>query len=84
MAVLSSRVSPGETHRDFNDRKERQFAALLDRLTVIDALALHKRLASPRPDDALARAFSGLVVERRNRLLAFIGDTRRRIALRAV
>jgi hypothetical protein len=57
---------------------ERELAAL----PIFDQRALHVRLANPRGGDLLAVRFSALRRERRDRLLAFLGDTRRRAGLR--
>ena len=53
---------------------ERELAAL----PIFDQRALHARLANPRGGDLLAARFSALPRERRDRLLAFLADTRRR------
>ena len=42
---------------------------------------LHRRLQSPQATDTLATAFQRIVAERRVRLLAFLGDPKRRSAL---
>lgn len=82
LGVIVQPLEAGETHRGHNDRKERELLAVLDRLTPIEALTLHRRLISPHPQDPLVQAFGRLVVDRRNRVIAFIADTRRRIARR--
>ncbi len=81
-ALIVRPIEPGEGHRTGNDRKERELLMLLETLTAVEALTLRRRLACSRPDDALAMAFGRLVVERRTRVLAFLDDTRRGIALR--
>ena len=49
---------------------------------VAEAEALHERLSTtPRADDRVAAQFGRLVLERRERLLAFLGDARRREAI---
>ena len=53
---------------------ERELAAL----PIFDQRALHARLANPHGGDLLAARFSALLRERRDRLLAFLADTRRR------
>ncbi|CAN5815953.1 hypothetical protein BH11MYX2_BH11MYX2_03270 [soil metagenome] len=58
--------------------KEQELTALFARLDVPESRALYERLRVPRPDDALAIAFNRLVADRRRRVLAFVGDTRRR------
>lgn len=67
--------------RDEHARKEHEIGELFARLTVIEAWTLHKRLANPSATDALATAFGRLILERRARLLAFLGDARRRAAI---
>ena len=64
-------------------RKEAELRAAFAALPVSAARALHARLANPRHGDLLATRFSGLVADRRARLLAFLGDARRREALAA-
>jgi hypothetical protein len=57
---------------------ERELAAL----PIFDQRTLHARLANPRRGDLLAARFSALLCERRDRVLAFLADTRRRACLR--
>jgi len=76
-------IEPGEMHRAGNDRKERELLALLDTLTPVQALALRRRLANGRAGDPMVAAFARLIAERRNRVLAFLDDARRRAARRA-
>jgi hypothetical protein len=78
IAIITRPIGSGEGHRLGHERKERELIALLDTLTPVEALVVRRRLAAARPDDAMAAAFSRLVVERRTRLLAFLDDTRRR------
>jgi hypothetical protein len=81
--VLARPIDPHETHRVGNDRKERELLALLATLSPVEALSLSRRIACARRDDALVCAFvERLPAERRARVIAFVADTRRRIAAR--
>jgi len=80
--VLAASTRPGETIEVGFRRKEHELGALFDQLGVVEADALHHRLASPRPDDALAALFGRMATERKTRLLAFLADARRREARR--
>jgi hypothetical protein len=80
LEILLRPVATG-TSRDEHLRKEREIGELFARLAVIEAWTLHKRLANPSASDALASAFGRLILERRARLLAFLGDARRRAAI---
>jgi hypothetical protein len=79
--LIVTPVPSTETALAGNARKEREIAEVLASLTVIEAWWLHKRLTIASPSDALVAAFGRLVVERRQRLLAFLGDARRRAAM---
>lgn len=81
--VLESPIDCCETHRAGYDRKERELLALLDGLTPVEAHELGRRLALASVNDRIVRAFSRLAADRRARVVAFIADTRRRIACRA-
>ena len=70
-----------ESSSNGHARKEREIGRLFGSLSVMEAWTLHRRLANPQSDDAAATAFGRMIVERRNRLLAFLGDPRRRAAL---
>lgn len=70
----------GATSHEAHRRKEQEIGELFATLTAIEASTLHKRLSSPSATDALALAFGRLIVERRGRLLTFLGDARRRAA----
>ncbi len=82
LAAMLRPIDPAEGHRLGHDRKERELLALLDTLSPLEALTLRRRLAAARRGDQLAAAFGRMIVERRARVLAFLDDTRRRIALR--
>lgn len=81
LAILTTAPPFGETLSAAYARKERELRDVLATLPAADALALHARLADPRPGDALAAAFARLVAERRARLLAFLADAPRRDAI---
>jgi hypothetical protein len=80
LGLLESPPGPGETVDACFRRKEQRVAAMFAALSFAQARALHRRLAEPRPDDALAQRFHRLVAARRDRLLAFLADARRREA----
>ena len=81
LAILDAPLHAGETVAAGFARKERELGAAFAKLTVLAAYALRKRLANPLRDDVLAEKFARLTVERRNRLLQFLADARRRAAL---
>ncbi len=81
VAILEAPLALGETVLAGFARKEAELRAVFEALTVIEAGALHKRLAINAPDDVLAAKFGRLTVDRRNRLLAFLADARRREAV---
>ena len=81
LAILDAPAQPGETLHAAYRRKERELGTAFAGLAVSEARALSRRLTTPRADDALALKFSRLVADRRGRLLAFLGDARRREAL---
>jgi hypothetical protein len=60
--------------------KEHQLGAILAMLTVADAQSLHRRLTIPASDDPVAAAFARLTKDRRDRLVQFLADARRRAA----
>ncbi len=81
LAVIVRPIGGDETRRDGNAARERELYGLLATLDVTQAFHLGRRLDAMRADDALVRAFSRLIPERRQRLRAFIADTRRRVML---
>lgn len=83
LAILEAPRHAGEPAALGFLRKEAELRAAFAALPVSAARALHARLANPRHGDLLAARFSGLVADRRARLLAFLGDARRREALAA-
>jgi hypothetical protein len=82
LQALAAAPQYGETIEAGYRRKERELADLFGSLTRSEAATLQRRLSTPRDDDALARRFARLVVDRRARLLAILADTPRREALR--
>jgi len=81
LEVLGSKPGAGETIEIAYRRCESQLGALFAKLSPLQARALKLRLEQPREGDILATRFNRLVVQRRQRLLAFLGDARRRDAL---
>ncbi len=77
ITAIEQPLRSGEMHRVGNDRKEREIAALLDTLTPVQSLSLCTRLAAGTASDPLVIAFGRLLVERRNRLVAFLERRRR-------
>ncbi|MEO8844349.1 MAG: hypothetical protein ABI704_22385 [Kofleriaceae bacterium] len=61
-------------------RKERELGEAFAKLPILDQRALRVRLATVRSGDLLAEKFNRLTVDRRTRLLNFLGDARRRAA----
>lgn len=81
LAILDAPLLLGEPAAVGFARKERELSEAFAELPILAARALHKRLANPRHGDLLAEKFSRLTVERRNRLLLFLADARRRAAI---
>jgi hypothetical protein len=84
IAILDAPLRAGEPAQVGFLRKEAELRAAFAALPVLDARALHARLANPRGGDVFADRFSRLTVERRTRLLSFLADARRRAALAAM
>lgn len=83
IAVLKATPMFGETIEAAFTRKENEARALMSQLTVMQARTLHGRLKNPSTGDELTEAFGRMVASRRDRLLAFLADARRREALTA-
>ena len=81
IGLIERPIDPTETHREGNERKERELCTLLDRLTDLEAHTMRRRLAAARSNDDLVVAFGRLSIDRRARIIAFIEDTRRRHAM---
>ena len=78
LAILDSPTAAETIEATFR-RKERELGEIFAGLTVLESRALHKRLSDAR--DPLAIRFGRLVCARRERLLAFLADARRREAI---
>jgi hypothetical protein len=78
IAILERPFAAGETAEAGARRKEHDLGAVFATLSVVDSWHLHQRLRRAAPGDRLSAAFGRLVVQRRDRLLAFLGDARRR------
>jgi hypothetical protein len=76
LAILQASMREPST-LDFA-RKERTLSEAFAELPVFDQRALQTRLSIVRPGDVLAEKFNRLTPECRQRLLCFLGDTRRR------
>jgi hypothetical protein len=79
--IIVAAPPPGFTVAAAHAAKEQALAIVLAELSAWQAWHLHKRLVNQRQEDPLARAFSRIIPARRARLLAFLGDARRREAL---
>jgi hypothetical protein len=62
--------------------KECELRVLFDRLTLNDSRELFRRLTLRSPGHRIAERMQRLKADRRARLLAFLGDARRREAIR--
>jgi hypothetical protein len=80
--VLAEQPRPGETIDAAFRRKETDLGAAFSALAPLEARALQRRLGAPAANDDIAVQFARLTPERRARLLAFLGDARRREALK--
>jgi hypothetical protein len=83
LAALDAPALPGEQIAMAFKRKESVIRALFAQLDVHESRALHRRLELALPDDPIAGRFGRLVSDRRARLMAFLADARRRMALQA-
>lgn len=83
IAVFDARPPEDESASVTFRRKEHDLTAVFSRLSAIDSLMLHRRLDLSLPGDPIAERFRRFVVDRRVRLLAFLADARRRIAIQA-
>lgn len=80
--ILETPPRHDETIEAAYRRKEAELGALFADLTSPEARALQRRLVSPAAGDGIAAGFGRLAPDRRARLLSFLGDARRREALR--
>jgi hypothetical protein len=81
LAILNAPPARGETIEMTFRRKELELGDLFATLTVFESRTLQRRLSNPSANDPVAAQFGRLVPERRSRLLAFLGDVRRREAV---
>jgi hypothetical protein len=81
VAVLRRPRNVNESHAEYGTNREAELCAVLAELDVTRAFHLRRRLETARADDLLSSSFQRLVVDRRQRLLRFLGDARRRSVL---
>lgn len=81
IAVITRPLAAGESHQLGNANRERELCGLLARLDVVQAHHLGRRLDVARANDPLVAAFQRLVLDRRQRVRAFLADARRRVAI---
>ncbi len=81
--IITRPLEPGVTAQAGHAGKEHELRQFIDTLTSGEALALHTRLRVAAAGDEVVVAFARLLGERRDRLMAYLGDSRRRAALRA-
>jgi hypothetical protein len=81
--ILKAPLRAGETAATGFARKEAELRHVFAQLGVVEARTLHRRLVTASSGDELAQLFLRLTVERRDRLLQFLADTRRRNARNA-
>ena len=79
IAVLTRSLRADENHAVGNNNRERELRAIFARLEPSQALQVRRRLDADRSDDPLAAAFRRIVVERRQRLRAFLASPRRHL-----
>ena len=84
-AILAAldRVVPGETIAMSFARREVELRALFDGMSPEVSRCLARRLASKVCGDPVVDRFARLVPERRQRLLSYLEDARRRVAVRS-
>jgi hypothetical protein len=82
VAVFDRAVS-GETIAMSYARRERELRALFERLTPDACRVLSRRLEAKVPGDQVAEHFGRMVAERRQRLVSYLDDARRREAVRS-
>jgi hypothetical protein len=81
LSILRARPEPNETVLLAFRRKEAELIALCATLSPVESLQLMQRLERSNSADELATAFSRLVVERRQRVIGFLNNARRRAAV---
>ncbi|CAN5509493.1 hypothetical protein BH11MYX1_BH11MYX1_53660 [soil metagenome] len=72
IAILEAECEPHQTALVGFARKEVQMKTLLATLSLIESLAMHKRLSNPMTTDKVAAKFSRFTAERRNRIVQFL------------
>jgi len=80
-AIIDADLQHGEPALVGFARKERELGEACAALPIMDQRALHTRLSNPKAGDTLAAKFCRLTSDRRARLIAFLGDARRRAAM---
>ena len=83
IAILDAPLRLGETALIGYARKEAEMLRILASLTVAESRALHARLVVAQPDDPLGGKLARFTADRRNRLVHFLADARRREAVGA-
>jgi len=81
LSVLHRPRGIDESHAESNANREAELRALFAELDVTRAFHLRRRLEMARAGDPLWSSFQRLVADRRQRLLRFLGDARRRSVL---
>lgn len=82
--ILEAPVPAGHTAASGYKLKEEALGVVMAQLSADESRVLYKRLATPVEGDVLAAAFAArLTGERRNRLLVYLADARRRAAIAA-
>ena len=81
VAVFTRPAPQGELPSHTFQRKEHELGALFAQLNELDSFELGRRLSVNAPTDPIASRFARLTVDRRDRLIAFVRDARRRAAL---
>lgn len=81
ISVLDEPAAIGESADALYRRKEHELGALFATLSASDAVALAKRLSTEATGDTLSARFSRLVADRRQRLIDFLVDAKRRQAI---
>lgn len=81
LRLLEIPALPGESTDGQHRRKEQLLGELFSRLGIDAAEALHQRLVTGCATDLVCVQFGRLLVERRERLLAFLRGARRRAVI---
>ncbi len=81
LRILTTTLRNGETIDSGYRRKEQEIIAVLGKLSILESRALHRRLELSAADDLLAQQFSRLTRDRRDRLISFLANARRRQAI---